>query len=48
MASQPVKLPLILRIHNLTCPAWLLHIGFLQKIEPGCRAVNKRLGTTQA
>jgi hypothetical protein len=42
MASQ--RLPLILRIHNLTCPVWLLRLRFLMKLEPGCRAVQKRLG----
>ena len=36
-------LPLIWRIHNATCPAWLSRIGFLRKMEPGCRAVQKRL-----
>ena len=48
MASESGKLPLFLRIHNLTCPAWLLRIGFLRKIEPGCRAVQKRLGEGQS
>lgn len=47
MAATGGKLPLIWRIHNMTCPAWLLKIGSLQKIEPGCRAVMKRMGKTQ-
>ena len=44
MADKEAGLPLIWRIHNMTCPAWLLRIGFLRKIEPGCRAMHKRLG----
>lgn len=44
MAAPGKKLPLGLRIHNVTCPAWYLNIGFLRKIEPGCQAVLKRLG----
>lgn len=43
MAEKSKDLPLILKVHNATCPAWILRIGFLKKIEPGCRAVEKRL-----
>jgi hypothetical protein len=31
------KKPLLVEIHNTTCPAWLLNITFLKKLEPGCR-----------
>jgi len=44
MSSKSGELPLILRIHNATCPIWLLRITPLQKLEPGCQAVLKRLG----
>ena len=47
MASKGPELPLLWRIHNLTCPAWNLNVGFLKKIEPGCRAVQKRLQEKQ-
>lgn len=43
MAAKGNRLPWILRVHNRTCPAWLLRIGFMKKIEPGCRAATKRL-----
>ena len=43
MADKGQSLPLIWRIHNMTCPAWVLKIGFLKKIEPGCKAMQKRL-----
>jgi hypothetical protein len=43
MAEEKVNLPLMMRIHNMTCLARLLKIGFLQKVEPGCRMVQKRL-----
>jgi hypothetical protein len=41
--ATATKLPLWAKIHNMTCPAWLLKINFLRKIEPGCRAVANRL-----
>jgi len=41
MASSGSKLSLIWRLHNMSCPAWVLNIGPLKKIEPGCRAVAK-------
>lgn len=28
--------PILVKLHNVTCPAWLLNIGFLKKLEPGC------------
>ena len=43
MASGNAGLSLIWRIHNVTCPAWRFRIGFLRKLEPGCRAVQKRM-----
>ncbi len=42
--GEQKKLPLVLRLHNLTCPVWRLRIGVLQKLEPGCRMVQRRLG----
>jgi hypothetical protein len=42
--KPPEKLPLLLRIHNATCPLWLLKLRALGKFEPGCRAVLKRRG----
>ena len=42
--AQQEKFPLIWRIHNATCPAWLSGIGFLRKIEPGCQAMLRRQG----
>ncbi len=43
MASAGPKLPLWAKMHNMTCPGWLLNIGLIKKIEPGCRAVGKLL-----
>ena len=30
------NVPFLIKIHNATCPAWVLNIAFLKKIEPGC------------
>ena len=43
MASSAEKVPMFLKIHNATCFAWTLNIKWLRKIEPGCRAMQKRL-----
>lgn len=29
------------KIHNMTCPAWLLGIKKMQSICPGCKAAMK-------
>ena len=41
MASSGTKLSFIWRLHNMTCLAWVLNIGPLKKLEPGCRTVTK-------
>ena len=33
--------PFLVKLHNTTCPAWLLGIGLLKKLEPGCRMASK-------
>ncbi len=48
MAEKQEKMSLGLKIHNATCPAWLLKIGPLRKVEPGCRAASKHTGGKQA
>jgi len=35
--AKKKDVPMLIKIHNSTCPAWLLNIGLLKKIEPGCR-----------
>ena len=42
--AKEEKLSLIWRIHNATCPAWLLGVAAIVKLEPGCRSVHKILG----
>ena len=34
--SETQKTPFVVKLHNATCPLWLLNIAFLKKIEPGC------------
>jgi hypothetical protein len=34
--AKKKDVPLIIKIHNASCPAWLLNIGFLKSLEPGC------------
>ncbi len=41
MTSSGANLSFIWRLHNLTCLFWLLNIGPMRKMEPGCRAVTK-------
>lgn len=41
--SADANLGLIWKIHNATCPIWLSRIGVLRNLEPGCKAVLKRL-----
>jgi hypothetical protein len=45
MASNPESVPLIVKIHNVTCPAWILNIGFLKNFEPGCQLAAKHIST---
>jgi hypothetical protein len=40
MAENKDK-PTLVKIHNATCPVWLLGISFLKGIEPGCRLASK-------
>ena len=48
MATNQTKLPLFLKIHNMTCFAWTLKIGWLRKLEPGCRAAQKRVDSSSS
>ena len=34
--SEKKKHPFIIKVHNATCPVWILRLNFLKKIEPGC------------
>ena len=38
--AEEKKVPLIVKIHNATCPAWVLNIGLLKKMEPGCHIAS--------
>jgi hypothetical protein len=38
------SIPFLVRVHNATCPAWLLNIASLKKIEPGCRLASSYEG----
>ena len=40
MADQ-TKIPLLVKLHNATCPIRLLEISLLQKLEPGCLLASK-------
>ena len=42
MAAGGQNLPMIWKIHNATCPAYKLNIGFLKPLCIGCREMTKR------
>ena len=41
MSVNNSEKPTIVKIHNTTCPIWLLKIPVLKNIEPGCRLASK-------
>ncbi|MCH2321612.1 MAG: hypothetical protein MK384_08185 [SAR202 cluster bacterium] len=41
------ELPFIVKVHNATCPVWILKLGFLKKIEPGCQIASNYIEDTE-